>query len=391
LWFGHAAQWPRRIHPAHLVPVLLSDLKLAGIAVLALGAAAVAVTGVRRHVSAGPVAVAGEASRHFRVLLPETFDRAALPGFFCTVSELLRPVLFGGQRSVTFTATAAGQRFQVELDCHPDLAEPVVAGLEAAIDGIAIDELPARDPKADRRLWARCTLRPTGSRWLPLESKHPVDPARQVLAMLGSKNNSDWACVQFVCSPLTRRARRRGRREARRLRTGNQGGALGTLGSVARDLANESLDIFTPGSPTPQTRTATPQYVPSRWTVKQANAIEEKTAEPLLAATVRVAVSGGRRRVLRWRLHALTSSFAQFHSLGGLRAGRELFGRRRFERRLPALRPPLVLTAAEAAALLPLPTRLTETRLVLAEAPARRLPPTADAPQSGIRLGTAEQ
>ena len=95
--------------------------------------------------------------------------------------------------------------------------------------------------------------------------------------------------------------------------------------------------------------------------------------------------------MLRWRLRALVSSFAQFRSLGGVRGGRELRGARRFERRLPARRPPLALTAAEAAALLPLPSRLADTRMVLAEAPARRLAPAADAPRVGIRLGKVER
>jgi hypothetical protein len=56
-----------------------------------------------------------------------------------------------------------------------------------------------------------------------------------------------------------------------------------------------------------------------------------------------------------------------------------------------AVGPPLALTAAEAAALLPLPSRLADTRMVLAEAPARRLAPAADAPPIGIRLGKVER
>jgi len=166
---------------------------------------------------------------------------------------------------------------------------------------------------------------------------------------------------------------------------------LAGLGLLGRELANEGLDLVTPSSTPTSTRTTTPAYRPDGWTLKQAGAIEEKTAEPLLAATIRLAVSGGARRSKRWRLRALASSFGQFHALGGLRAGRELLGRRRFERRLPALRPPLAVTAAEAAALLPLPSSLAETRLVLAEAAARRLPPAAEAPHTGIRLGRAER
>jgi hypothetical protein len=263
--------------------------------------------------------------------------------------------------------------------------------LEAGIDGIGLDEITESDIKAERRRWVRCTLRPAGSRWLPLESKHKIDPSRQVLAMLTGESETERACLQLMFSPLTRRAKRRARGEARLLRSGRRGGPLSALGTFGLELVNDGLDLFTPGSSTPRTQTAAQRYVPDRWTLKRADAIEEKAGEPLLAATVRLAVSGGRRGVLRWRLRALASSFAQFRALGGVRAGREFGGARRFERRLPARRPPLALTAAEAAALLPLPSSLSVTRLVLAEAPARRLPPAADAPRVGISIGKVER
>ncbi|MGH3624625.1 MAG: type IV secretory system conjugative DNA transfer family protein, partial [Sciscionella sp.] len=63
----------------------------------------------------------------------------------------------------------------------------------------------------------------------------------------------------------------------------------------------------------------------------------------------------------------------------------------RFERRRPAYRPPLALSASEAAALLPLPSQAAGTRLVLAEAPARSLPPAAEAPRQGVLVGTGER
>ena len=312
-------------------------------------------------------------------------------GFFFTVSELLRPVVFGADPSVGFTFWVVGQKLEIELACAAEVSPAAVAALEAAIDGIGIEELPALDATVARRRWARCTLRSSGSRWLPLEATHKGDPSRQVLAMLRGRSESERACVQVVFSPLGGRAKRRARKEAHALRTGRRGGALSAAGRFGLELVNEGLDIVTPGSSTPQTRTAAQTYQPDRWTVTRANAIEEKAAAPLLAATVRLAVSGSARGVLRWRLHALASSFAQFRSLGGLRAGREFGAGKRFERRLPARRPPLALTAAEAAALLPLPSRIADSRLVLAEAPARSLPPTSDAPRTGIRLGTAER
>ena len=57
---------------------------------------------------------------------------------------------------------------------------------------------------------------------------------------------------------------------------------------------------------------------------------------------------------------------------------------------MPAPRPPLIVTAAEAAALLPLPERAAEAPLALPEAPSRSIAPVADAPQDGLTIGLAE-
>lgn len=391
LWWGHVATWPTRIHLAHLVPVLVHDLELAGVAAASLVAGVVAIVVARRLALAGPVVPASAGGRRrFELLLPESFVRDGLTGFFRTVSLLLRPTLLGSQPSVSFTFTAVGELLTITMECDAEIAPSIVSNLEAAIDGIAIEEVAAAQEISKRR-WARCTLWPSGSQWLPFESKHKVDPARFVLAALQCESESEWACVQAVFSPLSARARRRGRREPRRLRTGRRGGMLAGSGRFGLEVARDAAEIFLPGGSSSSTQTARPAYTPDHWTLRQAGAVEEKTAEPLLGATIRLAVSGGPRTSKRWRLHALAASFGQFHALGGLRAGRELFGRRRFERRLPALRPPLALTAAEAAALLPLPTNLAETRLVVGEAPARRLRPAADASRSGIRLGRAER
>lgn len=383
--------WPTRIHPAHLLPVLVHDLELAGIAAASLTTAVVAIAVARRTLVQAPVLSAGlVGKRRFELSLPESFVRDGLTGFFRTVPLLLRPVLLGGQPSVSFTLMVIGERLSVTLECDAGVAPSVVANLEAAIDGVSLEELPATEGTSTRR-WALCTLRPSGSQWLPLESKHKVDPARFVLAALRSESESEWACVQLVFSPLSSRARRSGRREPRRLRTGRRGGMLAGAGRFGLEVVRDGAEIFLPGGSSSTTQTARPAYTPDQWTLKQAGAIEEKTAEPLLGLTIRLAVSGGARSSRRWRLRALAASFAQFHALGGLRAGRELFGRRRFEQRLAARRPPLAVTASEAAALLPLPTNLAETRLQVGEAPARRLRPAADAPQSGIRLGRAER
>jgi hypothetical protein len=388
LGLGHLFEAPSHLHPGQLVPVLVHWLEIAAVAAAGCVALTVAVMVARRLMVRGDGGSAGV--ERFRVLLPETFEREGLLGFFRTLSFLLRPRLFG-QPSVAFTIETRGQRLAVEVACSTEIAASTVAGLEAAIPGVYLDELPVDGLGADRRRWARCVLRSAGSRWLPLEARHKTDPARHVLAMLRGESESERACVQLVFSPLSRRERRRGRREARQLRTGRRGGVLAGLGSFGLELANEGLDIFTPSSGTSGSGSGRPVYRPDAWTLKQAGAIEEKTAEPLLAATIRVAVTGGDRGWLRWRLRALVAAFAQFHALGGLRAGHEFNSAKRFESRRPALRPALSVTAAEAAALLPLPVQAADTLLVLPEAPARQLAPVAEAARDGVLVGKTER
>ncbi|MGH7189977.1 MAG: hypothetical protein ACREF0_12465, partial [Acetobacteraceae bacterium] len=214
LWFGHVAQWPSRVQPAHLIPVVVYYVELVGIAAGSVGAFVIAVASARRFVSGPRVSVPASGTKRFRVLLPEAFDRDGPVAFFGTCSELLRPVFLGADPSVGFTCTAVGQRLEIELSCSAEIAAAVAAALEAAIDGIGVDEISESETSTERRRWARCTLRPAGSRWLPLEAKHKVDPARQVLAMLTGESEQERACVQFVFSPLARRAKRRGRGEA---------------------------------------------------------------------------------------------------------------------------------------------------------------------------------
>jgi hypothetical protein len=107
--------------------------------------------------------------------------------------------------------------------------------------------------------------------------------------------------------------------------------------------------------------------------------LEQKAAQPLLAATVRLVAFASDRRQARQRLRGLVASFACFNEEGKLRRGREPFFWPRLFGWLPPLRPGLVLTAAEAAAIVPLPEQPAEAPLTLAELPARKLAPVADA------------
>ena len=329
-----------------------------------------------------------------RLLLPEEFDREGLVGFFRTLSSLLRQGLGGVPAWVAFTVSAEGQRLEAELCCAGVFSPQVVSALEAAIRGVSVERLTPRFDLAEpqRRRWARGVLRPAGSVWLPLRGEHRRDPAAQVLAALQGHAQSESACVQLVFSPLARRAGSRARKEAWALGGGRRSGFRHAALGFSRELASDALDIVTPGPSTAHTKYASTAAVPpDPWSLERATAIGRKASEPALALTVRLVAGAARRRWARERLSGLAASFTQFHELGGLRPGREFLFTRRFERRLPAVRPPLVVTAAEAAALVPLPERAADTPLVLPEAPARSLAPVAEAPYDGVLVGRSEQ
>lgn len=373
-----------------LLVQFVHSLELAAIAcaaALALAVAAlVARLMLRRH--------AAERSVRVRVLLPEQFDREALVGFFRTLSSLLRPRFGGVPAWVAFTVTAEGQRLEAELCCSGVFSPQVVSALEAAIRGVNVERLPPWPVQDEwpRRRWARCVLRPAGSVWLPLRDGHRHDPSAQVLAALQGHAEGESARVQLVFSPLPRRARSRARKEAWALRGGRRGGFRHAAAAFSRELATDALDIVTPGPSTEHPKNAsTPTVPPDPWALQRATAIGRKAAEPALALSVRLVAGAAKRRWARERLSGLAASFTQFHELGGLRPGREVLLARRFALRLPALPPPLIVTATEAAVLLPLPEQAAATPLVLPEAPARSLAPVAEAPADGVLVGRSER
>jgi hypothetical protein len=127
------------------------------------------------------------------------------------------------------------------------------------------------------------------------------------------------------------------------------------------------------------------------WRRERAQLLQQKASEPLFSVAVRLAAFAPERGQARERLRGLAACFACFNAEGKLRRGREWFFWPRLLGWLPPLRPRLLLTAAEAAAMLPFPEEPSEAPLALPEPPARKLAPISGAPRAGLLIGDADR
>jgi hypothetical protein len=268
----------------------------------------------------------------------------------------------------------------------------VCAAVEQAFGGVTVE--------ADRRVlpdagghvrWRVASLAPVGSRFLPLRVDHRVDPAGQLLASLRAQETGEGGVVQLVLQAPGRSVGARARGQAARLRSGRglQSSAslraLDGLGSAVGGV----LDALTPGSPHPIGRPAATR-VADPFALERARAIDAKASAPMLAATIRAGAWATSRRRARGRLGGVLAGFGQYHELGGLRRGREAFCARRLARCLPSVRPRLLLSSGEAAALVALPEESALAPVSFTEAPSRRVAPVAQAPSRGLLLGRSD-
>jgi hypothetical protein len=195
--------------------------------------------------------------------------------------------------------------------------------------------------------------------------------------------------IQLVLQAPPRSAANRARRQALRLRAGRglQPGlvlhALGALGGLLLEL----IDVFLPGTPP---TAAGQQTRVDPFSLERAKAIEAKAAQPLLAATLRVGAWADGRRRAGGRLGGLLAAFGQFHNLSGLHKRLEPFCQRRMIDCLPPVKPRLLLSSSEAAALVAVPEETGLAPLSFSEAPSRSLAPAAHAPSRGLLLGHSD-
>jgi hypothetical protein len=264
----------------------------------------------------------------------------------------------------------------------------VRAAVEQGLGGVTAETI-APDLLDMRRRVRVASLSAGGSRFLPLRVDHRVDPAGQLLAALRAHRPGEGGVIQLVLQAPPRSAANRARRQALRLRAGRglQPGlvlhALGALGGLLLEL----IDVFLPGTPP---TAAGQQTRVDPFSLERAKAIEAKAAQPLLAATLRVGAWADGRRRAGGRLGGLLAAFGQFHNLSGLHKRLEPFCQRRMIDCLPPVKPRLLLSSSEAAALVAVPEETGLAPLSFSEAPSRSLAPAAHAPSRGLLLGHSD-
>src|SRR5258708_2402221 len=131
----HFSAWLAHPRFGELLPSLVHYVELAVI----FSAVAVGLIVAGRIVRAVLRRRAAAAAACFRLVLPETFERQSLVGFFRTLTSLLRPHLIGVTAWVSFTFWTEGQQLEVELCCSHGIAPQVRAALDVAVEGISIE------------------------------------------------------------------------------------------------------------------------------------------------------------------------------------------------------------------------------------------------------------
>ena len=368
---------------AHHSPTVLVALAW----LLALALAAVLLVAVWRVWGRRRLAAQG---RWFGVRFGEQVSRAAVESLMSTLAGGLPRPLFGPAPWVTLTLSSTEDRAACHLFVSGGVpVAQVRAAVEQGLGGVTVDAIGRLGPLDLREHVRVASLAPGGSRFLPLRVDHRVDPAGQLLAALRAHEPGEGGVIQLVLQAPPRSAPNRARGQAARLRAGRglrPGLALRALRAFG-GLLVELIDVFLPGSPPPageQARRVDP------FSLERAKAIEAKSAQPLLAATLRAGAWADGRRRAGGRLGGLLAAFGQFHDLGGLHKGFEPFCKLRALNCLPAIKPRLLLSSSEAAALIAVPEETALAPLSFAEAPSRSIPPAAHAPSHGLLLGRSD-
>ena len=381
--------WPLRVAGRSLAHHAVSVGVL--VPALAVGFAAVVLAAVWRVWSRHRLAAAG---RSFELRLGEEVSRLAVEGFMRTLAGGLPRPRLGARPWVALSLTSVEDRASASLFVSGGVpAAQVRAAIEQGLGGVT-GEQPAGgapDVVGGGGCLRVASLGPIASRFLPLRVDHRVDPAGQLLAALRAQEPGEGGVIQLVLQAPPRAAQRRARGQSARLRSGRGLQPSFTLRALEAfaSLLGEANDAFTPGSPHPMNQRGA-QRGADPFSLERARAIDAKAAQPLLAGTLRVGAWAKGRRRTGGRLGGLVAAFGQFYDLGALRKCFEPFCRRRLLGCLPPVKPRLLLSSGEAAALVAVPEETGLAPLSFGEAPSRSVAPVAHAPSCGLLLGHSD-
>ena len=342
-------------------------------------------------------------TRHGRRLLiqpPPQVDPDGVAQLWATLAGVLTPPrsrrwLFGVPH-VALEYTWSGRALTIGLWIPAQVPmRAVTAAVQAAWPGAGCQPVADTAP-LPAGTWARGgALTPALPGTYPLESVHPTDPLRPLIAAGAGLTGREAACVQILARPATPRQQRRLCTAAAGLRTGQP------HVSAPASLLRFGLDLATPGGTRRHHTRGLPMAAdPLR--ERDARAALDKTARPHWQVAIRFAAAvaparatTARRRaprVVRSRLatiaHTLASAFAVY-------TGRNHLRRRRLARpvavlaarRLPA---GALVSVQELAGLAALPLDVAVPGLDRAR--AKTIPAPVAVPAGGRntkRLGTA--
>jgi len=334
-----------------------------------------------------------ERGRLYALQLPEEFERERLAQQLASLGSLRGGVL--RRPFVGFELEVTGRSPRPLVFCSAGVSESRLAGLVAeALPGAQLT--PVDQTASGQGVWRVGSLAHLTGERLPLRTSFSADPAGLLVRRLAEAGKTGTAVVQLLFAPAPTRGRRSLRGEASRILGGRPRRSLAASGfelvvAVLFAIGRAIVEVFAKGS-SASTTTAygRPVFQPSRWERERAAALEEKAGEPLFSCSLRLGVSASSRRAAGAGLRDLADAFEAFQTAagGGLRRRREFAALRLLCARQLPLRPRLLLSASELAALCPFPERPAATALAFDQATARALEPAAAAPESGIVLGT---
>lgn len=328
-------------------------------------------------------------ARTYELRLPGEFDRAR----FAQTCKSLAPALRGG-----LVASSIG--FELRAEAGSLRALVVAAGIRderlrrligESFPGARLDPVTDGVESVDSR--SRLSVRSfavTSRDGAPLQTEFVTDPIGLLLRSLGDTEEGEMMAVQLLVTTAPRRARRRLLSEATRLRTGRRRRSLLEFVLMSVLFALQAVWEVFDRAPSSSTSTQTPRQ-PAYVDRERINALMAKAREPLFACSLRVAATAPTPGLARGLVAGAGDDLEQYRSqFSGLRRSFEFFAGRRFARRLLPLRPPLLLSGSELAAVCPVPANLEGSPVPMPRTPARELAPAAAAPREGIRLGTSD-